>query len=72
MLGDCPTFGINVSFDSPERKFSINSSKVNTNFCLSLHNDTTIVICLLIEKKFLSLRPTIKMLTFQINFVSEV
>ena len=31
-----------------------------------------IVICLLMEKKSLSLRVTIKMLTFQLNFVSEV
>ena len=31
-----------------------------------------IVICLLMEKKYLSLKSTIKMLTFQHNFVSEV
>ena len=31
-----------------------------------------IVICLLMEKKSLSLKLTIKMLTFQLNFVSEV
>ena len=31
-----------------------------------------IVICLLMEKKSLSLKVTIKMLTFQLNFVSEV
>ena len=30
-----------------------------------------IIICLLIEKKYLSLKPTIKVLTFQLNFVSE-
>ena len=30
-----------------------------------------IVICLLIEKKSLNLKPTIKVLTFQLNFVSE-
>ena len=30
------------------------------------------VICLLTEKKSLSLRPTIKMLTFQLNFFLEV
>ena len=30
-----------------------------------------IVICLLMEKKSLSLKPTIKMLTFKLNFVSE-
>ena len=31
-----------------------------------------IVICLLMEKKFLSLKPPRKMLTFQLNFVMEV
>ena len=31
-----------------------------------------IVICLLMEKKSLNLKLTIKMLTFQLNFVSEV
>ena len=31
-----------------------------------------IVIYLLMENKSLSLKPTIKMLTFQLNFISEV
>ena len=31
-----------------------------------------IVICMLMEKKSLNLKPTIRMLTFQLNFVSEV
>ena len=30
------------------------------------------VICLLMEKKGLNFKPTIKMLTFEINFVLEV
>ena len=29
-------------------------------------------ICVLMEKKYLNLKPTIKMLTFQLNFVWEV
>ena len=37
MLGDGPTFGINGSFGSLEKKFSINFSKANTKFCLSFH-----------------------------------
>ena len=37
MLGEGPTFGINGSFGSPEKKFSINFSKANTTFCLNLH-----------------------------------
>ena len=37
MLGEGPTYGINESFGSPETRFSINFSKANTKFCLSLH-----------------------------------
>ena len=36
MLGEVPTFGINGSFDSPKKKFSISFWKANTKFCLSL------------------------------------
>ena len=32
-----PTFGINGRFGSVEEKWSINSTKSNTTFCLSLH-----------------------------------
>ena len=31
-----------------------------------------VVICLLMEKKYKNLNPTIKMLTFHLNFVLEV
>ena len=37
ILGEGPTFGINRSFGSPEKKFSINFSNVKTKFCLRLH-----------------------------------
>ena len=37
VLGEGPTFGINGSFDSPEKKVGINFSKANKKFCLSLH-----------------------------------
>ena len=37
VLGKGPIHSINRSFGSPEKKFSINSSKVSTTFCLSLH-----------------------------------
>ena len=39
MLGEGPIFGINERFDSPEKTFSINFSKGNTRFCLSLYYD---------------------------------
>ena len=37
MLGEDPTYGINGSFGSLEKTFSINFSKANTKFCFSLH-----------------------------------
>ena len=37
ILGLRPIFGINESFGSPEKKISINFTKANTTFCLSLH-----------------------------------
>ena len=37
MLGEGDNFGINGSFCAPEETFSINFSKANTKFCLSLH-----------------------------------
>ena len=37
VLGEGPAYGINGSFGSPEKKFSINFSKANTKFYLGLH-----------------------------------
>ena len=37
ILGEGPTYGINESFGSPEKNFSINFSKANTECCLILH-----------------------------------
>ena len=37
VLLDCPTFTINGSFGSAEKKFSINFSKAKKTFCVSLH-----------------------------------
>ena len=37
LLGEGPTYCINGSFGSPEKKFSINFTKANTKFCLKLH-----------------------------------
>ena len=37
VLGLCPSFGINGSFGSPDEKISIDFTKANTKFCLSLH-----------------------------------
>ena len=72
MQGEGPTFGINGSFGSTEEKFSISLVKQTQNFVSKCIIMLIIVICLLMEKKSLSLKLTIKMLTFQLNFVSEV
>ena len=37
VLGEGPTYGVNGGFRSPEKKFSINFTKANTKFCLTLH-----------------------------------
>ena len=52
-----------------KKKFSINFTKANKKFCLSLHIMLIIVICLLMVKKSLNLKLTIKILSFQISFV---
>ena len=41
ILGLGPTYGINGSFDSPEKKISINFTKVNTKFCLHYNDDNS-------------------------------
>ena len=72
ILGDGDTFSINGSFGALEKKFSINSSKANTKFCLSLHYNADNSYLFVNWKEIFNLNPTMKMLTFQINFVSEV
>ena len=37
ILGEGPMFRTNGSFASPEKRFSINFTKINTKLCLSLH-----------------------------------
>ena len=37
VLDEDPTYGINESFGSPEKRFSINFSKANAKCCLSFH-----------------------------------
>ena len=70
ILGKGPTFGINWSFGAPEKKFDFNFSEANTaNTYIIMVIITT---CLLMEKKSLNLKLTIKMLTFQPSFVLEV
>ena len=71
ILGEGPIYGINGSFSSPEIKLILILVKQTKYFAWVSIIMQMIVICLLMEKKSLTLRPTIKMLTFQFNFVLE-
>ena len=46
--------------------------KQTQNFAWVYNTMLITVICLLMKKKYLNLKPTIKILTFQLNFVWEV
>ena len=37
MLGEGPIYDVNGGFGAAEKKFSINFTKANTKFCLSLY-----------------------------------
>ena len=67
LLGRDLTFGINGSFGLPEKKFSVTLVKQTQNFARVSIIMLITVICLL-----MTLKPTIKVLTFQLNFVSEI
>ena len=69
MLVEGLTHGINGSFGSAEKKFSINFIKANTKFCLSLHCNTHNSYLFVNGKEILNLKLAIKMLTLQLNFV---
>ena len=68
VLGEGPTYGINISFGSPEKKFSFSFSKESTKFCFSLHynGDNSLFVN---GKEIFKSKPIIKMLIFQLNFV---
>ena len=72
MLGEGPNFRINGRFDSLEKKFSIDFTKTNKKFSLSFHYNADNSYLFVDETKYLSLKLTMKMLTFQLNFVLEV
>ena len=56
-----------------QKKNSISFSKPNTKFCLSLHYNADNSYLFVNGKEIiLSLKATIKMLTFQLSFVLEV
>ena len=71
LLGEGLNYGINGNFGSPDKKFSNNISKANTKFCCSLYYNTNNSYLFVNGKYSLSLKPTKKMLTFQLNCVLE-
>ena len=72
ILGEGPTYGINRSFESPEKKFNINFTKANIKFCLSLHYNVDNSYLVVNGKEIFKLKAANKMLTFELNFVLEV
>ena len=72
ILGEGDAFGINGNFGAPKKSLVMILIKHAQIFVRAYIINLIIVICLLMEKKSLSLKPTIAMLTFQLKFVSEV
>ena len=71
MLGEGPTFWINESFGSAGKKISVNFSKANTKFCMSLYYNADNSYLFVNGKEIIKFKVVNKMLTFQLNFVSE-
>ena len=60
MLGEGPTFGINESFVSAEKKSNINFSKANTKFYFSLDYNADNSYLFVNGKVIFKLNPAIK------------
>ena len=68
ILGEGPTYGINGSFGSPEKEFSINFTKANTRFCLSLHYNADNSYLFVNEKETVKFKADIKNVNFPTEF----
>ena len=68
ILGDGDTFSINGSFGALEKKFSINSSKANTKFCLSLHYNADNSYLFVNGKEIIKFKADNKNVNFLIRF----
>ena len=69
VLGEGQTYGINGNFGNQRRILLLIVLRQKQNFARVCIIMVMIVICLLIEKKSPVLKPIIKMVTFQLNFV---
>ena len=72
MLGEGPTYGINGGVWPPEKGLVLILPKQTQNLVWVYIMMPLIVICLLMKKKSLNLKPAIELLAFHLNFVSEV
>ena len=70
--GEGDTFGINGSFGAPEKKNKLILVKQTQNFAWVYIIMLIICICLLKEKNYWSLKLTMKMLTFQHNYLGSI
>ena len=68
-MGRGPTNGINGSFVSPEKKFTINFSKARTNSAWPWIIMVIIIIGLLMDKKSIKLKSIMETSTFQVTFI---
>ena len=72
MLGEGPTFGINGSFGSPEKKFCISFSKKNTKFFLSLHYNADNSYLFINGQEIFKVKADNKNFNFHTQFYSEI
>ena len=71
VLGESPTYGIYGSFGSPEKKFNINFTKANTNFCLSLHYNADNSYLFVNGKEIFKFKAGNKNVNFATQFLSR-
>ena len=65
VLVEDPTFGINGSFCSPNKDFSINFRNANTKFCFSLHYNADNSYLFVTEKELFEFTADNKNVKFQ-------
>ena len=68
LLGEGPTFGIHGSFGLPKKKFSINISKTNSKFRLSLHSNADNNYLFVNEKEIFRFKADNKNVNFPTQF----
>ena len=68
MLGEGPTYGINWSFGSPEKKFSINFTKTKGKFCWSLQYNADNSYLFFNEKEIFKFKANNKNVNFPTQF----